>query len=416
MSDTRFDSLDQRYDPFDPEIHADPDPWFDALRERCPVHHHAERDFYTVSRSDGIATILRNPEAWSSRYRNGLTREPAAEEPMLLDADPPTHTWQRRLLQKAWTPRLINALEPRVREAADALLSAVAPAGRCDFHEVFSSVLPVTMITELVGVPAEDRATFKAWSDARVEVTAGTPGALEAGQQANREMATYFADHVARRRAALADDGTATPDDYTTMLLTTTHEGRGLTDVEVCRTLQLLVLGGIETTTLHLGNLLHRVIVEPGLADAIRTDPSLAEQAVEESLRLDAVTLGLFRTPNVDTEVCGVTIPADAKTTVLFAAVNRDPALYDDPHAFRLDRDPVQLRRHFGFGHGIHLCLGAPLARLEGRVALQAIVEHLPGVRYTEAPRRLPTMIFRGFDRQPIAWDVVPGRNETLGV
>lgn len=404
VPDDRFDPLEHRYDPFDPAVHADPDPWFDALRERCPVHHNRERGFFTVSRSDDIAAILRTPRQWSSRYRNGLTMEPAADEPMLLDADPPTHTWQRRLLQKAWTPRLINALEPRVRAAADALLEGVAASGRCDFHETFSSVLPVTMITDLVGVPVGDRDRFKAWSDARVEVTAGTTGALEAGRTANSEMAEYFAGHVARRRSALAD-GTEAADDYTTMLLTTTHDGRGLTDVEVCRTLQLLVLGGIETTTLHLGNLLHRVIVEPGLADTLRADPSLAEQAVEESLRLDAVTLGLFRTPNTDTDICGVRIPADTKTMVLFAAVNRDPAIWDDPHTFRLDRDPVELRRHFAFGHGIHLCLGAPLARLEGRVALQAILEHLPNVRYTEEPHRIDTMIFRGFDRQPIAWD-----------
>lgn len=320
---------------------------------------------------------------------------------------------ERRLLQKAWTPRLIDALEPRVRETADALLGALAPQGRGEFHDAFSSVLPVTMIAELVGVPVEDRDRFKAWSDARVkawsdarvEVTAGTPGALEAGARANVEMAEYFEAHVRRRRAALAtaDDP---PDDYTTMMLTTTVDGRGLTDPEVRRVLQLLVLGGIETTTLHLGNLLHRVIVEPDLAGAVRADPSVAEIAVEESLRLDAVTLGLFRTPNDDRTVCGVEIRRNTKTMVLFAAVNRDPVLWDDPHEFRLDRDPVQLRRHFGFGQGIHLCLGAPLARLEGRVALRAIVEHLPGVRYTAPPRRIPTMIFRGFDHQPIEWDV----------
>jgi len=188
------------------------------------------------------------------------------------------------------------------------------------------------------------------------------------------------------------------------MMLHTETDGRSLTDVEVRKVLQLLTLGGIETTTLLLSNLLHRVLVEPGLAAALRADPALCEYAVEESLRLDSPTLGLFRTPNEDRAVCGITIPTDTKTMVLFAAVNRDPALWDEPDSFRLDRDPTRLRQHYAFGHGVHLCLGAPLARLEGKVVLEAITQRLRNVRYSEPPRRLPTMIFRGFDRQLITW------------
>ena len=392
------------YDPFDPDVHADPDAWFDRLRTECPVFHHVERDFYTVARTDSITEILRSPGRWSSRYRNGLTFVPSAGSPMLLDADPPTHTWQRRLLQKAWTPRLVSRLEPQVRAAANELIDAVHATGACDFHAAFSSVLPVRMIAALVGVPVSDHERFKAWSDARVEVTAGTPGAEAPARAATEQMDAYFAEHIEARRQQIAT-GAAVPDDYTTMMLTTTHDDRALTDAEARRVLQLLVLGGIETTTLHISNLLHRVIVEPDLASTLAADPDLYHIAVEESLRLDAPTLGLFRTANDACPVDGVTIPADTKTMVLFAAVNRDPALWNAPHEFRLDRDPVTLRRHYGFGHGIHLCLGAPLARLEGRVALQAIVERLTNVRYTEPPRRIATMIFRGYDRQPIAWD-----------
>ena len=127
--------------------------------------------------------------------------------------------------------------------------------------------------------------------------------------------------------------------------------------------------------------LMHRVIVEPGLAERLRAEPSLIEQAVEECLRLDSPTLGLFRTPNEDCPIGGTTVPKDAKAMVMFAAANRDPALWKDSHAFRLDRDPVKVRQHFAFGHGIHLCLGAPLARLEGAVVLEAIVQRLPDGR-----------------------------------
>jgi cytochrome P450 len=190
-----------------------------------------------------------------------------------------------------------------------------------------------------LGAHGADHARFKAWSDARVEITAGTPGAEAAADAATIEMEGVLRTPCAARRERL-EAGRSVPDDYTTMMLTTRDDGRALTDIEVCRVLQLLTLGGIETTTLLLGNLLHRVVVEPGLADALRSDPN-------------------------------------------------------------------QLRRHYAFGHGVHLCLGAPLARLEGRVTLQAIVDRLPGVRYAEPPHRLATMIFRGFDRQPIAWNAI---------
>jgi cytochrome P450 len=392
------------YDPFDPDTHADPDRHFAALRATCPVHHHGARDFYTVARSDDITAILQAPRTWSSRWRNGLTYVRGEGEGMLLDADPPTHTWQRRLLQKAWTPRLVNRLEPRVRAVAEELVAAVHPAGRCEFHEAFGGRLPVTMVAELIGVPTADGDRFKAWSEAGVEVTGGTPGAQARAKDVRHDMVEYFDDHVSARRRLMAT-GAAAPDDSTTMMLRATYDGRRLDDDEIRKVLQLLLLGGIETTSLLLSNLLHRLITEPGLAEALRADPSLDEVAVEESLRVDSPTLGLFRTPTHACHVRGVEIPADAKTMVLFAAVNRDPELWDDPDSFRLDRDRKVLRRHYGFGHGVHLCLGAPLARLEGRVALRTLVERLPGLRYDGEPHRVSTMIFRGFDRQPIAWD-----------
>jgi cytochrome P450 len=390
------------FDPFDPDTHADPDPVFAQLRERCPVHHHEGRGFYTVARTPEITAILRDPEVWSSRYRNGLEYREAAS-PMLLDADPPTHTWQRKLMQKAWTPRLINQLEGRVRVLVDEAIDAVADQGSCEYHDAIASRIPTAMIAELIGVPADHRHLFTEWSDARVAATGGMPGHEAAEAAATAALERYFGAHVTARRAAVAA-GSA-PDDYTTMIMNETDEGRALTDAEVQQVVQLLVLGGIETTTLLLSNLLHRLVTEPGLADALRAAPALSATAVEESLRVDSPTLGLFRTPNRAVSVCGVQIPQDAKTMVLFAAVNRDPGLWEDPDSFRLDREPTRLHRHVAFGHGSHRCLGAPLARLEGRVVLEQLVERLPGLRYVEEPTRVDTMIFRGWSRQQIAWD-----------
>lgn len=391
-----------QYDPFDPDTHADPDSSFAQLRAECPVHFNAERDFFTVASSSQIAAILRDSENWSSRFRNGLAYHDATS-PMLLDADPPMHTWQRRLLQKAWTPRLIELLEPRVREIVNAQMDSVADARTCEFHAIIAGAVPTMVISEFIGVPSSDQADFRSWSDARVAATAGMPGFEEAYETATRAIDAYFVEHIARRREQIAD-GTA-PEDFTTMILTTDDAGRLLTDTEVAQVLSLMLLGGIETTTMHLSNLAHRVATEPRIADELRANPDLVSLAIEESMRIDAPTLGLFRTPNDDQRVGGANIPADAKTMVLFAAVNRDPEIWEDPDAFRLDRPAHQMTRHFGFGHGPHRCLGAPLARLEGRVVLDLMVRRWPGLHYLEPPTRTETMIFRGFTRQLLAWN-----------
>lgn len=228
------------------------------------------------------------------------------------------------------------------------------------------------------------------------------PGHEERFLAATRAIDEYFAGHIAHRRAQIAQ-GSA-PEDFTTMILTTDDAGRLLTDAEVAQVLSLMLLGGIETTTMHLTNLAHRLATEPRIADELRAQPELMSLAVEESMRVDAPTLGLFRTPNSDEVVCGARIPADAKTMVLFAAVNRDPEIWDDPDTFRLDRPSHQMTRHFGFGHGPHRCLGAPLARLEGRVVLDLMVQRWQGLHYLEPPTRTETMIFRGYTRQSLAW------------
>lgn len=366
------------------------------------MHYNADRSFYTVASSSEIAAILRDAEGWSSRFRNGLEYHDA-EAPMLLDADPPIHTWQRRLLQKAWTPRLIELLEPRVREIVSGQMDAVAEDRTCEFHETIAGPVPTMVISEFIGVPVEDRDDFRAWSDARVAGTAGMPGHEDGYLAATQEIDAYFTEHIARRRERIAA-GTA-PEDFTTMILMTDDAGRLLTDDEVAQVLSLMLLGGIETTTMHLSNLAHRLATEPRIADELRDRPDLLALAVEESMRIDAPTLGLFRTPNAAAAVCGVEIPADTKTMVLFAAVNRDPAIWDDPDTFRLDRSPHHLHRHFGFGHGPHRCLGAPLARLEGRVVLDLMVQRWPGLHYVEPPVRTDTMIFRGYTRQVLAWN-----------
>ena len=241
--------------------------------------------------------------------------------------------------------------------------------GRCEFHETVSAPLPVTMIAELVGCRSRTAPGSGRGPTPASRPPAVPPGYEEAEDRRPRPSCGYFHDHIADaggrwRRAR------AVPDDYTTMMLQATYEGRRLDDDEAHQVLQLLLIGGIETTTLLLGNLLHRLIVEPGLADALRAGPGLYEVAVEESLRLDSPTLGLFRTPNQPRTVAAWRSPGRQDHGALRRG-EPGPARGTNPTASASTVTSTRSVATTAFGHGIHLCLGAPLAtaRRAGRAA-----------------------------------------------
>jgi cytochrome P450 len=390
-----------RYDPLSPEVLADPFPFYARLREGCPVHHHGgfTPPFFTVTRYLDVLDVLRDADTWSARYGPS----PQYTRPGGLASDPPEHTEFRRLFQRGFTPRTVGRLEDEIEELAGALVDEmageIAAAGCSDFHDAVAVRLPITVIARLLGVPESDHARFKAMTDA-LTATYNVPDP-RASAEPRARFDQYFQAFIDERRAALAragvadadvDEtclGTIVPDDMVSGFVVASYQGRRLTDDEIHFVLLLLLLGGNETSTALLTNLVWRLLEDPVRWDAVRDDEALVDAAIEESLRFDPPVLGLFRTPTRDVERHGVAIPAKAKVMVCYGSANHDPSLFDRPDEFDLGRDLDDVRRHLAFGFGNHYCPGASLARLEARVVLRLLLRRFPTLRLVEAPPRI---------------------------
>lgn len=392
---------DVEYDPLAPEVMADPTDAYRELRERCPVHlvEGFEPPHFVVSRHDDVDRILRDPASWSSARGHGPG---FSSNSTLAYCDDPRHGQQRRIVSRAFTPRSVAAMEPRIEEIAGELVDGFVADGACDLHERFATPLPIMVIAEMLGVPADHRADFKRWSDDSVlRLASGDPTTYA---DSAREFREFFGAQIADRRDQL-ESGRTPPDDLVTRLVAAEDAGARLTFDETLSMIGQLLTAGNETTTSLLLNLVLRLTERPELLDRLRDEPDLCEVAVEESLRFDSPVLGLWRTPNADEELRGAHIPADHKTQVLFSSANRDPAVWDDPDEFRLDRPLERVRNHLAFGAGAHFCLGAALARAEGRIGLRVLVERLPGLRLTGRPERVPAFFLWGWSSMPVAWN-----------
>jgi cytochrome P450 len=399
------------YDPFSAEVLADPFSAYAILREHVPVHYHAafKPPFYTLSRSEDVREALSNPADFSIRYGQSPQYTRAAG----LMNDPPEHTPFRSIFNRAFTPRSIAELEGSIVSIATELLDGLLQERSGDLHHGFASPFPTKVIAELMGIPPEDHLVFRRMSD---DLTAtyneSDPARSLAARQAfDRYFEGVIAGrHVLLRKAGVDSPdesllGNVLPDDLVSRLAVARVDGRSLDDKELSWTLLLLLLGGNETSMAMIGNLVWRLLQVPERWAALRDDPGLVDAAVEESLRFDPPVLGLFRTPTRDLVLHGVTIPAKAKVMVLFAAVNRDPEIFDRPDEFRLDRDPDETRRRvmtFGFGH--HYCPGAALARVEARIALRLLLERAPNLRLVGEPERIVPFNLWGRSTLPVAW------------
>ena len=399
------------YDPFSKDVLRDPWPAYAALRKHCPVHFHPDFDppFYTLSRHVDVRAALADAELFSIRYG----QSPQYQRPAGLVNDPPEHTPFRQLFNRALTPRMVSRLSDRVRTLGMELLDAMQPAGRADFQYAYASPLPTSIIAELLGVPAQDHRRFRRMSDDLTATYNEPDPAVSAPPR--HAFDAYFQRTIDRHRQSLAEAGidrpgpeaagSVLPDDLLSRFVVGEVDGHRLTDRDLHTMLLLLLLGGNETSTALITNLLWRLLERRERWEAVRADPSLVEVAVEESLRHDSPVLGLFRTPTRDQRLHGVTIPAKAKVMLLFASANRDAEVFDDPEAFRLDRDPEEIRRHLmSFGFGAHYCPGAALARLEARITLELLLERLPDLRLDGEPTRIVPFNLWGRARLPLAW------------
>lgn len=382
------------WNPFAPEVLADPANGYGNLLGRCPVHRFEQFDpaFYTLSRFDDVERALRDIETFSSEFGQG----PRFTPPVGMLCDPPQHTFYRGLVQQAFTPRTIEALRPRVAALADALIDAFPAEGSIDLHDGFGFPLPVVIIAEMLGVPTEDMERFKHWSD--VQVTAMGAADTRPYMADQAAFFAYLQSHLRNRRDALAR-GAARTDDLLGLLASARDEaGELLPEAQLLSVLSQLLVGGNETTTSLITNAMWRLL-QFGLWHEVVANPALVEAAVEESLRFDPPVLSLWRNTTRDVALHDVTIPAGSKVCLHYAAANRDPDAFEQPDRFDLHRPR---KRHLAFGLGVHMCLGAPMARMEAQLALTALARREPALQLVDDGERIAPFFLWGRRRLPV--------------
>ena len=320
---------------------------------------------------------------------------------MLGSADDPDHRRQRSVLQDEFRPARLARLEPFLEQCVDDLWAPFTEPGEGDAVALFAFALPALAAAELLGVHHEDRHRFRHWAEAIVAALGG--GDLAVYEQATAEVWEYI-DRLVDERLASIDAGADLPVDVISTM-TRAHLAGSLSRTEVRRLGHQLLVAGHETTTSLIALMFLRLAQHPELLDRLHEQPELIDAAVEELLRLESPVQGLFRTNAEACTLGGVDIPAGSKVQLLYASANRDPDVWDDPDEIRLDRDVRVQRTHLAFGWGVHHCLGAPLARMEARLALERIVHGLARIEVIDTPVTASAFILRGLERLDIRWE-----------
>lgn len=378
---------------------ADPHPAYSRLHGECPV---ARGDFIGnptvfLSRYDDVLWALRHPEVFSSAD-DALSM--GQEQPLLpLQVDPPLHTRYRRLLNPRFVPREVETLEPAVRALVKELVDAVVDEGACDFHRDIATPLPSTIFLRLLGLPLEDLPQFLAWRDAtiRPDVAPGDfEAALAARAEAGHAIHDYFVGAIAEARRRPADDDALLP-----YLVRAEIDGTPLTDRELLGICHLLLLGGLDTVTASLDCVIAHLCAHPAQRDVLVAEPERWPAAIEELLRHQTPVQIVPRLLTQDFELGGVSMHAGDKATLVIGAANIDPEAWPEAGDVDLDRDAA---RHLGFGGGHHLCLGAHLARLEMRVALEEWHARVPTYRLADDAALRFSPGIRQVEALPLVW------------
>jgi cytochrome P450 len=395
-------SQDFYFNPWDENFRANPYPHYRPLLAGPPRVLDMGFKFALAARYDDVRAILSDHATFSSVQPTGVgfdeQNKVFGEAPTMLGSDPPTQTRLRRLVSRDFTPRRIRELEPRIREIAKNLIDAAERKGEFDVMADLANPLPVMVISDLLGVPQEDYHRFKNWSDKIVEADNTLPGVPMPDEikVAFTELRAYFIAEIARRRK---NPGT----DLVSALVAAHDEAEALNADELLQFLVLLLLAGNETTTNLIGNGMLALGRNPGAMAALRSKPDLMRGAIEEMLRYDGPVQSTFRTATRDTTIDGTPITAGMGVFVIVAAANRDPAKFRDPEKFDITRESNE---HMAFGDGIHFCIGAPLARMEGSIAIGAALERFPHLRLKnpDAPLTYKGSYFlRGLSRLDMA-------------
>jgi cytochrome P450 len=386
------------YDPYDGEINLDPYSVYRRLREEAPVYYNEKHDFYAVSRHEDVERGLRDHDEFISSRSSVLEFIKAGVQfpsGVLIFEDPPLHTMHRGLMSRVFTPKRMNALEGKVREFCAGCLDPLKGADTFDFVTDLGAEMPMRVIGMLLGIPDADQTTVRDKSDAFLRTEAGKPMELEQDAIANGEIFAEYVDWRAQHPS----------DDLMTTLLNAEFEDetgttRTLSRDEVLTYTQVLAGAGNETTGRLIGWLGKVLGEHPDQRRELVANRSLIPNAVEEILRFEPTGPHVARYVARDAEYYGQTLPAGSAVLMLVGSANRDERRYEDPDRFDIHRD---IGQHLTFGFGLHFCLGAALARLEGRVALDEVLTRFPDWEVDLDNATLaPTSTVRGWDKMPV--------------
>jgi cytochrome P450 PksS len=393
-----------------PEFKANPYPFYARLRAEapvCPVTLPQKQTAWLLTRYDDVVMAMKD-ERFAKDKLNALTPQQAAKQPWvpamfkplernMLDLDAPDHTRLRALVHKAFTPRLIEQMRERIQSLSDELLDAVEGQGRMDLIRDYALPIPTTIIAQMLGVPVEDRHKFHRWSNTIVSSTPSGWGMLKAIPDAIAFM-RYIRKLIKARRAAPQDD-------LISALVQAEEAGEQLSEDELVAMIFLLLVAGHETTVNLIGNGVLTLLEHPDQLEQLRNEPSLFKPAVEELLRYASpVEMATERYAREDITIAGITIPRGALVFAVIASANRDERRFANPDRLDITREP---NKHLAFGQGAHYCLGAPLARLEGQIAINTLLRRSSELRLAVAPRAVRwrrALVLRGLEALPVAW------------
>ncbi len=405
-----------------------PYPIFSALRDESPIHFSDKLGTWVCTKYEDIMEILHDTDRFSSLMPTGprdgrsgfatameeLAADPsmadyfqtflanAANAAVLLNADPPEHRRQRKAVNRAFRPTRLRSMEPMIEKVTSELIDEIINNGESEFVAEFAVGLPMTIIAVALGVETDNLATFKKWSDDLV-MPVGNPDPTTDKVRdyliSLSEFNEFFGNLLQLRRQEAQED-------IISDVANAEVNDEMLNEAEMLSMLQQFLVAGNETTTKLLTNLMHHLAVEDGLEEQLRNDPSLIDNFIEEGLRFEAPVGGLFRMAKEDTTVGNTQLSEGDHIWLIFAAANRDPQMFSEPDTFSVDRENA--RDHLAFGHGEHFCIGAMLARLEARIAIEQILERMENIRLVDGKNSFEyedTFVLRGLKELHIAFD-----------
>jgi cytochrome P450 len=403
VSDQREEHV-REFDPFAWEFHEDPYPTYRWLRDEAPFFRNERIGFVALSRYDDVLAAFKDTEHFSNAEGVALEQSSQgdpSDTASFLAMDPPRHDIMRGLVARGFTPRRVVDLEPRVRAIATEHIDRFIEEGRCDFIQDFAGRLPMDVISEMLGVVREDRDMLRHWADTLMHREDGVIDIPKEGMEAALNIIVYFQDLVAQRKKQRTTD-------LSSALLDVRIDGQGLTDKEVISFLFLMVIAGNETTTKLLGNATYWLWKNPDQRALVRSDAALVPAWIEETLRFDGSTQLLRRTARGEPTFHGQTIHDGERVVLLIGAADRDERVFTSPDVYDIHRDTSA---HLAFGKGTHFCMGASLARLEARIALEELQRRLPDFELDEPQlKRVHSVNVRGFASMPMQFS--PGSRE----